>query len=79
MLVDIIGHAYIPGTDLLAPQYGYDATEAFIRRMMNFSEWRVYQTSTKRLITPKNVDSFFDTGGGGGGTTPAAELNWELI
>lgn len=69
MKIDIFGHGYVPGLNTMAPLMGYEADEAFVRRMTNFSGWRIYESETGRYICKENVDSFFNgpTGGGSGG------------
>lgn len=92
MIVNIKGKGTsgpIPGVGELAPVYNYDATETLVRRLLNYTQWSVYEASTGRLITKTNVDSFFSSnssssGGGGssggGSTTPTVtEVNWKVL
>lgn len=60
----------IPGLGLLAPQVGIEVTEQWIRSVLNISYVRVYEASSKRLITSKNVDEFDLSSSGGQTPTP---------
>ena len=79
MLVNIKGRGYVPGADkkILMPKSGilkgYEATEAFVRHMIHFREWRVYDAATDLLITEGNIGRFFPNGEGGGSVT------WEVL
>ena len=62
--IDVIGPGIkkVPGTDnIFSPAYGVVFDEKYVRRILNFfPEWRMYEYSTKQLITPRNVDSFLN-------------------
>lgn len=59
MRVNIGGRGSIPGLGVLAPAYGIEMDKASVRRMFNFKQFRVYQTSTGLIITPSNIDAMF--------------------
>ena len=59
MRVNIGGRGSIPGLGVLAPAYGVEMDKSSVRRMFNFKQFRVYQTSTGLLITPSNIDAMF--------------------
>lgn len=93
MLVNITGvKKVIPGVGKLPPVKNYDATEAEIRRLVNFNDWQVYEASSGRLITKSNVDKILygnsgssggsSSGGsssGGGSTTTDGGVNWKFV
>jgi len=59
MKVDITGRGVIPGIGTLAPKYDVELNESQIRRLLNFSQFRLSDRKTNLLITKKNVDNFF--------------------
>lgn len=75
MKINVTGHGYIPGINQLPPVNNYDATEALVRKLVNFNDWRVYETASGRLITKTNVDSFFSSGG----SPITGGVNWKVI
>lgn len=65
----------IPGLGLLAPQVGIEVTEQWVRSVLNISYVRVYEASSKRLITSKNVEEFDFSSSGGQTPTPPGPDN----
>lgn len=59
--VNITGRWLIPGVNKYPPVYNYDATEALVRRLIHFENWRLWEAETGRLINKDNVDEFFTT------------------
>ena len=71
IVIDIDGaKKNIPIINKLPPIRGYNADEAFVRRLVALQEWRVYSSLSGRLITNENIDEMLGTkcscGGGGG-------------
>lgn len=56
MKVNIAGRGVIPGINALAPVRNVECDSSLLKRILNFHQFRVYQTSTGMLITKKNVD-----------------------
>lgn len=61
MRVNIIGRGPIPGVSVVPPVRGIDLTEKQIRRILNYTQFRVYETMSGLLITQNNVSKFFAT------------------
>lgn len=60
MKVNITGKGKIPGVGALAPIYGKDLSEKEIRRLLNFSSFRLFDYETGLLITKKNISKMLD-------------------
>lgn len=72
IIIDIDGaKKNIPIINKLPPVQGYNADEAFVRRLVALPEWRVYSSLSGRLITNENIDEMLGTkcSGGGGGSS----------
>lgn len=61
MKVNITGRGIIPGIGTIPPVYRREMSESAILKLLNFSNFRVYESSTGALITRKNVKTFFTT------------------
>lgn len=59
MKVNIIGKGTIPGVNMLAPAYNLDLSKEQIKRLLNFSEFRVYGADGSGLITKKSLDRVY--------------------
>lgn len=59
MKVNIKGRGPIPGLNAIAPAYNQDIDEFAIRRLLNFTNLRVYHVDSGSLITKKNIDTLF--------------------
>lgn len=57
MKVNITGKGPIPGMNSIAPIYNRELDESQIRRLLNFNNIRVFDSSTGNLITKKNISS----------------------
>ena len=57
MKVNITGKGPIPGMNSIAPIYNRELDESQIRRLLNFNNIRVFDSSTGSLITKKNISS----------------------
>ena len=57
MKVNVTGKGLIPSLGVLAPMYHVDMTEKEIVRLLNFKNFRVYDSSTGGLITKKNLST----------------------
>ena len=61
MKVNIAGKGVIPVINALAPVRNVECDGNLIKRILNFHQFRVYQTSTGLLITKKNVDMILNS------------------
>lgn len=61
MKVNISGKGIIPGINKIPPVYNYDMSENEIRRLLNFTNIRVYISETGKLVTKRNVSSLFNS------------------
>lgn len=59
MKVNILGKGIIPGIGTLAPKYDAELSKAEIKRLLNYSQFRIGDVATGLLITKRNVESFF--------------------
>lgn len=57
MKVNVTGKGLIPSLGVLAPMYRVDMTEKEVSRLLNFKNFRVYDSSTGGLITKKNLST----------------------
>lgn len=57
MKVNVTGKGLIPSLGVLAPMYRVDMTEKEVVRLLNFKNFRVYDSSTGGLITKKNLST----------------------
>lgn len=57
MKVNVTGKGLIPSLGVLAPMYRVDMTENEVARLLNFKNFRVYDSSTGGLITKKNLST----------------------
>ena len=55
MKVNITGKGIIPGINTIPPAYNIELEETQIRRLLNFNNIRVYEATSGRLITKKNI------------------------
>jgi len=60
MKVNITGKGLIPGINQLAPVYNQELEKPLIRRILNYSNLRVYGANGIGLITKRNIDAVFD-------------------
>lgn len=56
MKVNITGFGTIPRIGILAPAYNVEMDQQGVRRMMNFPEFRVFDSETGTIITRKNIN-----------------------
>lgn len=59
MKVNILGKGIIPGIGTLAPKYDVELSENEVKRLLNYSQFRLGDVATGLLITKANVDTFF--------------------
>lgn len=57
MKVNVTGKGLIPSLGVLAPMYRVDMTEKEVVRLLNFKNFKVYDSSTGGLITKKNLST----------------------
>lgn len=60
MKITVSGRGFIPGVNALAPVRGVECDEKLVRRLLNYHQFRVYDTTTGLLITRANVDKMFE-------------------
>lgn len=58
MKVNITGRGFIPGINSIAPAYNVDIDITAVKRILNFKQFRVFDSETGIIITKKNVDAF---------------------
>lgn len=58
MKVNITGRGFIPGLNSIAPAYNVDIDITAVKRILNFKQFRVFDSETGIIITKKNVDAF---------------------
>ena len=56
--VNVTGRGFIPGLNSIAPVYNREIDVTGIKRILNFKQFRVFDSATGIIITKKNIDSF---------------------
>ena len=61
MKVNVMGRGLVPGLKALAPVRDVDLSEIQINKILKYRFFQVYQSSTGKQITNKNLKEFFMT------------------
>ena len=61
MKVNVMGRGLVPGLKTLAPVRDVDLSEIQINKILKYRFFQVYQSSTGKQITNKNLKEFFMT------------------
>lgn len=68
--IDILSYTnypkIVPVVNLEHPVYDYSVTEHDLLKLIQFSNYRIYEAGTKNIINGTNISKYFSHGGGGG-------------
>lgn len=79
MKINVTGRGFVPGINSIAPVYNKEADLPLIKRILNYTEFRIFDSETGFIITKRNAEAVYNSKVAPKDTTASATTTAETV